>query len=106
MTGDGEVHPSYTRPPWFPAGLPYTCVMVRNTEAILIEALQLPLQERIALASRLLASLDEKVDEGVDEAWGEEVKKRLDDIDSGRVEMVPWETVRKEMRGIVDGSPD
>ena len=57
--------------------------MVRNTEAILIEALQLPLQERIALASRLLASLDDKVDEGVDEAWGDEVKKRLDDIDNG-----------------------
>lgn len=77
--------------------------MVRNTEAILIEALQLPLQERIALASRLLASLDEQVDEGVDAAWGEEVKKRLKEIDEGKVDMVPWDEVRKKMRGIVDG---
>ena len=80
--------------------------MVRNTEAILIEALQLPLQERIALASRLLASLDDKVDEGVDEAWGDEVKKRLDDIDNGKVKMIPWEVVCQEMRGIVDGQSD
>ena len=80
--------------------------MVKNTEAILIEALQLPMQERAALASRLLASLDEQVDEGVDAAWDEEVAKRLKEIDEGKVKMVPWETVRAEMRGIIDGAKD
>lgn len=80
--------------------------MVKNTEAILIEALQLPVQERAALASRLLASLDERVDEGVDAAWDQEIAKRLKEIDSGEVEMVPWETVRKKMRGIIDGNND
>ena len=80
--------------------------MVRNTESILIEALQLPMQERAALVSRLLASLDEQVDEGVDAAWGEEIAKRLKEIDEGKVQMVPWETVRAEMRGIIDGTKD
>lgn len=80
--------------------------MVKNTETILIEALQLPVQERAALASRLLASLDEQVDEGVDAAWGEEIAKRLKDIDEGKVKMVPWEEVRREMRGVIDGTSD
>lgn len=80
--------------------------MVKNTETILIEALKLPVQERAALASRLLASLDEQVDEGVDAAWDQEIAKRLKDIDEGKVQMIPWETVRAEMRGIIDGSKD
>lgn len=80
--------------------------MVKNTETILIEALQLPVQERAALASRLLASLDEQVDEGVDAAWDAEIASRLKEIDEGKVKMVPWEQVRAKMRGIVDGSKD
>ena len=77
--------------------------MVKNTEAILIEALQLPVQERAALASRLLASLDEQVDEGVDAAWGEEVAKRLKEIDEGKVKMVPGDIVMRDMRRITRG---
>lgn len=77
--------------------------MVRNTESILIEALQLPMQERAALASRLLASLDEHVDAGVDAAWSEEVARRLKDIDEGKVKMVPGEEVMQRMRRITRG---
>lgn len=77
--------------------------MVRNTESILIEAPKLPMQERAALVSRLLASLDEQVDEGVDAAWDEEIAKRLKDIDEGKVKMVPWETVRARLRKITRG---
>jgi putative addiction module component (TIGR02574 family) len=79
--------------------------MVKNTETILIEALQLPVHERTALASRLLASLDEQVDEGVDAAWGEELAKRLKEIDEGKVKMVPGEQVMQEMRRITRGEP-
>ena len=77
--------------------------MVKNTESILIEALQLPMQERAALASRLLASLDEQVDEGVDAAWEDEVAKRLKEIDEGDVKMIPGDVVMKEMRRITRG---
>ena len=81
----------------------YTSNMVKNTETILIEALQLPVQERAALESRLLASLDEQVDANVDQAWEEEVAKRLKEIDEGAVEMVPWEVVRDDLRRITRG---
>lgn len=77
--------------------------MVKNTESILIEALKLPVQERAALASRLLASLDEQVDEGVDAAWDEEIAKRLKEIDEGKVKMVPGDVVMQELREITRG---
>ncbi|MFK7788630.1 MAG: addiction module protein [Phycisphaeraceae bacterium] len=77
--------------------------MVKNTETILIEALKLPVQERAALASRLLASLDEQGDEGVDAAWEDEVAKRLKEIDEGKVEMIPGDVAMKEMRRITRG---
>lgn len=77
--------------------------MVKNTESILIEALQLPIQERAALVSRLLASLDEQVDEGVDAAWEDEVAKRLKEIDEGEVKMIPGDVVMKKMRRITRG---
>lgn len=77
--------------------------MIRSTESILIEALQLPLQERAALTTRLLASLDEHVDEGVDAAWDAEIAQRLKDIDEGKVQMVPGEQVMAELRRITRG---
>ena len=72
--------------------------MVRNTESLLVEALQLPLEERAALVSRLLASLDPVVDEGVDEAWSDEIAQRLKDIDERQVEMIPWSQVKADIR--------
>ena len=28
-------------------------------------------------------------------AWSNEIRRRIDDLDSGRVKMVPWEEVRR-----------
>ena len=77
--------------------------MPRNPEAILIEALQLPKQERAELISVLIRSLDEHIDEGVDEAWEQEIAKRLKEIDDGDVEMIPGVVVRAKARAIFDG---
>jgi putative addiction module component (TIGR02574 family) len=35
----------------------------------------------------------------VEAAWSEEIKRRLAEIDSGAVELVPWEEVRAELFG-------
>jgi len=43
-------------------------------------------------------SSEGEADEGlVDAAWGEEIKRRIDEIDSGAVKMIPGEQVRAEM---------
>jgi len=57
----------------------------------------LPPEDRAAMASSLIESLDEAVDEDVEAAWNEEIKRRVDDIRSGRVKTIPGEQVLREL---------
>lgn len=61
-------------------------------------------QERGLLIDRLIESLDEApAEEGVEEAWAEEIKRRVDDIRSGRLQMISGEQVLREL---TDEFPD
>jgi putative addiction module component (TIGR02574 family) len=52
-------------------------------------------QERGDLAARLIDSLDSAVDEAaVETAWDEEIRRRLADLDEGRVQPVSWAEAR------------
>ncbi|MGH9750647.1 MAG: addiction module protein [Candidatus Polarisedimenticolia bacterium] len=73
--------------------------MKRDAADILKDALALPPEARAAVASSLLESLDDQVDEGAEEAWKEEIARRLDDIDKGKVKLIPWATVRRRLMG-------
>ena len=64
-------------------------------------AMTLSSAERARLASRLIASLDGKKEPGVDAAWDAEIKRRVEEVKSGRAKLVPWEKVRSELRRIV-----
>lgn len=61
---------------------------------LLEEALMLPLEDQEVLANSLLSHLSERVDEEVQAAWDEEIKRRIDEIKSGKAKMIPWEEVR------------
>ncbi len=61
--------------------------MDTQLEAIEREALKLTSGERAALAQRLLASLDE--DAEVEQAWAVEVERRIAEIESGSVQVIP-----------------
>jgi putative addiction module component (TIGR02574 family) len=66
-------------------------------------ALALPSDERAALAAELLASLDEGGDElgsdlEWDSAWGDELERRADEFDAGRVEAVSADEVFADAR--------
>lgn len=50
--------------------------MASKLDELEAEALSLPVADRARLVSRLLASLDEQVDEDVDLAWIEEAGRR------------------------------
>src|SRR5215469_18738600 len=53
-------------------------------------------EARAEIADSLLESLDSgPPDEGVEAAWAEEIKRRMDDIDSGKVQLIPSEEVRR-----------
>ena len=56
-------------------------------EMLEVEALKLTSGERAAFAQVLLASLDE--DAEIEEAWASEVERRIADVESGAVQVIP-----------------
>lgn len=68
------------------------------------EALSLPEDARIDVAAALLENVDHgPPDEGADEAWSAEAKRRLQEVRSGAVERVPCEEAERQ---IFDPSDD
>lgn len=67
-----------------------------STDDLLAEALRLPRSDRARVAEELLSSLEEPDDE-VAAAWAAELERRSRDITEGRLQTVPWETVRAEI---------
>jgi putative addiction module component (TIGR02574 family) len=75
-----------------------------QAKEILDAALKLEPAERARIAHEIIVSLDdEPADEGVDQAWEEELTKRAAEIDSGAVEPEPWSKVRQDLVNIVRG---
>ncbi len=52
----------------------------------------------MALVDSLIGSLDQTVDAGAEEAWREEIHRRLQQIDSEAVRLIPWEEARRRLR--------
>ena len=82
----------------------------RYTRAVAIpdklreEALRLPPAERAKLAAELFDSLDDADEEAVDaeeieKAWNEEIRRRIEEIDSGKAEMISEEEFWKLLEG-------
>jgi putative addiction module component (TIGR02574 family) len=69
--------------------------MSRDAAEILKDALALPAEARAALIAPLVNSLDTEVDQGAEEAWREEIERRLQEIDSGTATLVPWDEARR-----------
>jgi putative addiction module component (TIGR02574 family) len=69
--------------------------MTPKVSKLLEQALSLTVEEQEALADSLISNLGGKVDEGVLAAWDEEIKRRIDELDSGKVTTVPWSEVRR-----------
>jgi len=70
--------------------------MSPETSDLLKRALALPVDERAALANTLLDSL-EVADESVQDAWDEEVARRMADLKAGKAVTVPWEELHREL---------
>ena len=70
--------------------------MSSTLHALEAAALLLPPEERARLAERLIASLDR--DPEVAAAWDEEIRRRIEELDAGRLESRPAEEVLEEAR--------
>ena len=68
---------------------------------LLKRALALPVGERAALANTLLDSL-ETTNQSVQEAWDDEVARRMEDLRAGKAVTVPWEQLHRELFAMVN----
>jgi putative addiction module component (TIGR02574 family) len=70
----------------------------KDFDEILRAARSLPPALREMLADHLLASLDGPNQKKIDAAWAEEIKRRIREIDEGKVEMIGGELVMQKLR--------
>jgi putative addiction module component (TIGR02574 family) len=71
--------------------------MRAKVRRVLREALRLPPKARADIAGTLLHSLDEPDDAHVETAWAAEIERRLKEVQSGRVKLIPWEKARRSL---------
>jgi putative addiction module component (TIGR02574 family) len=71
--------------------------MTRAVEVLYQQASQLPEDDRAELAGKLLESIEDPADEGVEDAWAAEIERRLADYRAGRVKTIPWSEVRAHL---------
>lgn len=71
--------------------------MSNDVQQLFNSALQLNDQDRAELAGLLLGSLDEESDADSQQAWGNEIARRLEELNSASVKLVPWAEVRRRL---------
>ncbi len=72
--------------------------MSSTAKRIITEAMNLSSSERAQIAEELISSLDELPDEEVEKAWQAEINRRIDEVESGKVQCVPWEQILEKLR--------
>lgn len=71
--------------------------MTRDAEAVLEQALALSEADRADLAGILLQSIEPAAETEVEQAWRQEVARRVAALEAGEVTTVPWEEVRDRL---------
>lgn len=69
-----------------------------KAQRVLDAALRLPTRVRADIAGHLLQTLDGPGAAGTEEAWAREIGRRVREIETGAVRLVPWSRVRRELR--------
>lgn len=68
---------------------------------LLEQALTLDEAERATLAGALIESLHGPADPGVEEAWNQEIQRRVEELDAGVVQTTRWSEVKSRLfRGL------
>jgi putative addiction module component (TIGR02574 family) len=71
--------------------------MAASRDDIFRNALALEEADRVELISALIDSLESEIEEGVEEAWRQEIERRARDLESGAVQSIPWDVVRERL---------
>lgn len=71
--------------------------MTARAEELLKQVLDLSGVERATIVSRLIESLDSETDEGVEAAWSDEIRRRIEAVDSGEERLLGWDEVETRL---------
>ncbi|MFZ1157452.1 MAG: addiction module protein [Candidatus Sulfotelmatobacter sp.] len=75
--------------------------MSPELDDLLQKAMALPPEARAALASSLIESLDQNVDEVAEAAWQQEIARRMDEVQAGKAKTVPWSEVQRKGQALL-----
>jgi putative addiction module component (TIGR02574 family) len=79
-------------------------LMAVSLEELEAQALKLSIKERSRLIHRLIISIDGEPDgtpEEIARAWEEEIARRVEEIDSGQVQLIPGKEVFAKIDTII-----
>lgn len=76
--------------------------MSTSLETVEAQAFQLSPEERAKLADRLIASLFD--DQEIEDEWAAEVERRIEEIESGRAQLIPAATAIARARAAINDS--
>jgi putative addiction module component (TIGR02574 family) len=71
--------------------------VTQEANDLLKKALELAAEDRAALAGILIDSLDTTADSSVEEAWNDEIARRILELDSGKTKTRSWTEVRRRI---------
>ncbi len=71
--------------------------MATELRQLFQEALELTDNDRATLAGLLIESLEMPPDPDVEAAWAAETERRWQEIESGKVQTIPWEEVKAKL---------
>jgi putative addiction module component (TIGR02574 family) len=71
--------------------------MATELRQLFREALELTDNDRATLAGLLIESLEGDTDPDVERAWAAEAERRWQEIESGKVQTIPWEEIKARL---------
>jgi putative addiction module component (TIGR02574 family) len=76
--------------------------VTQEADELLKKALTLPANERANLAGSLIDSLEETDETSAQDAWNDEIARRIEELDSGKAKTISWNEVRRRIATKLD----
>jgi putative addiction module component (TIGR02574 family) len=64
--------------------------------SVLSDAQRLPERDRLRLIDARWDTLPPETEAAISEEWGQEIERRVAELDAGAVETIPWSKIREE----------
>ena len=71
--------------------------MTPTVDELVAQAEQLSAADRELLLDRLRQTLASPIDPEIEAAWAAEVERRLDAVDRGEMQSIPWDEAKKRL---------